>query len=518
MNTTGKESDTKGEKGRSETASKSSNRSASSDKKDAKDARKSSSNRRSSPRGSDKGLKSLEEVRRERRERQIRERRERERRDRLRRERERIAREKAMERERARIRQRERERRRLQILREREERERQERLRLERERQRQRELERQRERERQERERERLLQERRLREDRERLERERERLERERLQRIERERLERQRIEERRGMKRPGDTYVRDRSPTRGPGYWQDTKRAAPDRSGDRDFFGGLSGRERGPRDPPETRPVAPRERRSEPRVSHSLPKRDDPSRDDHRRERERVSIGRSSREPPRDRESRDRRSNWENSTALESSSDPQKGLSLLLQRAGVSGILGDFSERSGGSLAKPLGPSGVGSSLSRERPGESWNGRSTHSRPLMSSQSLSQVPGRAPVMSDSGRGWPTSVEKDRDRARERDRGITTREMSRSAWSGSAESANLIPSTHSVGHDRSRQVVAPSRTAVPPRMVTQHSAGQPLGVTASLMDSRRPVAMSGRNEPFRSGVTGLPRSSAMRRY
>lgn len=475
-------------------------------------------------------MKSLEDVRRERRERQIRERRERERRDRVRRERERIAREKAMERERERIRQRERERRRLQILREKEERERQERLRLERERQRQRELERQRERERQERERERLLQERRQREDRERLERERERLERERLQRLERERLERQRIEERRGAKRPGEPYVRERSPTRGPGYWQDTKRPAPERAADsRDFFGGLPGRERTPREVLETRPGPPRERRSETRASHSAPKREDPPRDDHRRvDREHGNVSRSGREAPRERDSRDRRATWETSGAIQSASDPQKGLSLLLQRAGVSGILGDFGSRSGGvSLPKPLAPSGVSSSLSRGRPAGSWNGRpSAHSRPMVSSQSLPQSApanpsarvGRPPVMSDSGRSWPTSVDKDRERVRERDRGVATREMSRSSWSGSANPASLMAS-HAVGHDRARQVVAAGRTTVPPRMVSQHSAGQPIGVTApSMMDSRRAVAMSGRGDAFRSGVPGLPRSTTMRRY
>lgn len=474
-------------------------------------------------------MKSLDDVRRERRERQIRERRERERRDRVRRERERVARERAMERERERLRQRERERRRLHILREKEERERQERLRLERERQRQRELERQRERERQERERERLLQERRQREDRERLERERERLERERLQRLERERLERQRVDDRRGVKRPAEAYVRE--PTRGPGYWQDTKRPAPERAADsRDFFGGLSGRERAAREVLETRPGPPRERRTDPRASHSAPKRDDPPRDDHRRvDREHGNVSRSGRDPPRERDSRDRRASWETSGAMQTASDPQKGLSLLLQRAGVSGILGDFSGRSGGvSLPKPLAPSGVSSSLSRGKPAATWNGRANaHPRPMVSSQSLSQSApanpsarvGRPPVMSDSGRSnWPTSADKDRERVRERDRGVATREMARSSWSGSANPVNLMAS-HAVSHDRTRQVIAASRAAVPPRMVSQHSAGQPMGVTASsMMDSRRAVAMSGRSDAFRSGVAGMPRNTTMRRY
>ena len=242
----------------------------------------------------------------------------------------------------------------------------------------------------------------------------------------------------------------------------------------------------------------------------------------------ENGNVSRSGREAPRERDSRDRRATWETSGAIQSASDPQKGLSLLLQRAGVSGILGDFGSRSGGvSLPKPLAPSGVSSSLSRGRPAGSWNGRpSAHSRPMVSSQSLPQSApanpsarvGRPPVMSDSGRSWPTSVDKDRERVRERDRGVATREMSRSSWSGSANPASLMAS-HAVGHDRARQVVAAGRTTVPPRMVSQHSAGQPIGVTApSMMDSRRAVAMSGRGDAFRSGVPGLPRSTTMRRY
>ena len=510
-NMIGKESDAKAEKGKTDTKTSK----ASSAKKDGKDDK---SHRRSSP-----AIKSLDVVRREKRERQMRERRERERRDRIRRERERMMREKAMERERERMRQRERERRRLQLLREREERERQERLRLERERMRQRELERERERERQERERVRLIQERQLREDRERLERERQRLERERLQRLERERMERQRAEERRGVKRPGDPYVREKSPTRGPGYWPETKRPAPERSSDSrgEFFSGMSGRDRAARDVPEARSAASRERRSDPRGGHSDPRgghadsrgshstRDEPPRDDHRRtERERPSASRSSRESPRER---DRRPSWEH--GAESSSDPQKGLSMLLQRAGVSGLLGnDVGSRS---MPKAVAPP-VGSSSSRDRPGESWSDRSSaHARPVMSSHSL-EPPGNPasrvgrPVMSDSARGWPG--EKEHDRPRERDRGVAARDISRSAWDASTNpSSAMLPSM-----DRSRTVIPPSRgSALPPRMISQH----PPPMTVPVIASRRPVPMSGRSDPFRAApVPTIPRSGTMRRY
>ncbi len=509
-NILGKESDAKGEKGK--TDSKTSK--ASTAKKDGKDDK--SSNRRPSP-----AIKSLDDVRREKRERQMRDRRERERRERIRRERERMMREKAMERERERMRQRERERRRLQLLREREERERQERLRLERERMRQRELERERERERQERERLRLIQERQLREDRERLERERERLERERLQRLERERMERQRAEERRGVKRPGDPYVREKSPARGPGYWPESKRPAPERSGDSrgEFFSGMSGRDRPARDVPEARPAPSRERRTDPRGGHADPRgshstREEPPRDDHRRtERDRPSASRSSRESPRERDSRDRRPSWEH--GAESGVDPQKRLSLLLQRAGVSGLLGNEVRSS---LPKPVAPP-AGSSSSRDRPGESWSDRSSaHARAVMSSHSLEPGGNPAarvgrPVISEAVRGWP--AQKEHDRSRERDRGVATRDMSRSAWSASANpsSAMLAPSI-----DRSRTVIPPSRgSALPPRMISQHSA--PLAMTVPVIDSRRPVAMSGRNDPFRAApVPTIPRSGTMRRY
>lgn len=507
----GKESDAKGEKGKTETKTTK----VSTVKKDGKDDK--SAHRRASP-----AIKSLDDVRREKRERQMRERRERERRDRIRRERERIMREKAMERERERMRQRERERRRVQLLREREERERQERLRLERERERermrQRELERERERERQERDRMRLIQERQLREDRERLERERERLERERLQRLERERMERQRAEERRGVKRPGDPYVRQKSPTRGPGYWPDAKRPAPD---SREFFSGMSGRDRAARDIPEARPAPSRERRGDPRGGHSDPRsghadprgshstRDEPPREDHRRtERDRPSASRSSRETPRERESRDRRPSWEH--GAESSSDPQKGLSLLLQRAGVSGLLGnDVGSRS--TLPKSVVPSAGGSS-SR---GESWNDRSSaHARPIMSSHSLdpSGNPvarvGR-PVISDAARGWP---EKEHDRSRERDRGVATRDISRSAWTATNPSSAMMPPSI----DRSRTVIPPSRGSVlPPRMIS-HSVPP---MVVPVIDSRRAVVMSGRSDPFRGApVPSISRSGTMRRY
>ena len=513
-NIIGKESDAKGEKGKTDTKTSK----ASSAKKDGKDDK---SHRRSSP-----AIKSLDDVRREKRERQMRERRERERRERIRRERERMIREKAMERERERMRQRERERRRLQVLREREERERQERMRLERERMRQRELERERERERQERERLRVLQERQLREDRERLERERLRLERERMQRLERERMERQRAEERRGVKRPGDPYGREKSPTRGPGYWPDTKRPAPERSSDSrgEFFSGISARDRA-RVVPEARSAASRERR-DPRGGHGDARgghtdsrhstRVEPPRDDHRRtERDRPSANRSSRESPREppREpprERDRRPSWEH--GAESSSDPQKGLSLLLQRAGVSGLLGnDLGSRS--SMQKPVQPP-VGGSSSRDRPGETWNERSS-ARPVMSSHSL-EPPGNPasrvgrPVISESARGWP--AEKDHDRSRERDRGVAARDMPRSAWSASTNPSSAILTSI----DRSRTVIPPSRgSALPPRMISQH----PPPMTVPVITSRRPVPISGRSDPFRAApVPTIPRSGTMRRY
>ena len=514
-NIIGKESDTKGEKGKTDSKTSSKTSSA---KKDGKDDK--SSQRRTSP-----AIKSLDDVRREKRERQMRERRERERRERIRRERERMMRERAMERERERMRQRERERRRLQLLREREERERQERLRLERERMRQRELERERERERQERERVRIIQERQLREERERLERERQRLERERLQRMERERMDRQRAEERRAVKRPGDPHGRDKSPTRGPGYWPDAKRAAPERSGDsREFFSGMSARDRAPRDVPETRSASTRERRSDPRGgdprgTHADPRgshssRDEPPRDDHRRtDRDRPSASRSSRESPRERESRDRRPSWEHGAE---STDPQKGLSLLLQRAGVSGVLGnDVGSRS--NLPKPVAPP-AGSSSSRDRPGETWHDRgSAHARPVMSAHSL-EAPGShaarvgRPVISEAARGWP--AEKEHDRSRDRDR-IAARDVSRSAWNTSTNpsSAMLAPSI-----DRSRTVIPPSRgSALPPRMISQHSAPPPM--TVPVIDSRRPVAMSSRSDPFRSAaVAPIPRTLRGGRY
>lgn len=520
-NTIGKESDGKGEKGKAD--SKTLKEGVAKDEKNDKSYR-----RRSSP-----AIKSLDTVRREKRERQMRERRERERRERIRRERERVNRERALERERERVRQRERERRRLLLLREREERERQERLRLERERMRQRELERERERTRQERERLRLIQERQLREDRERLERERDRLERERLQRLERERVERQRAEERRGVKRPGEAYGREKSPTRGgPGYWPDNKRPAPDRSSDsRQFFSGMSGRDRPVSD---TRSVVSRERRSsgqadprshsdprsthavtrgghsDPRNSHAEPRgnhstRVDPPRDDHRRT-ERSSASRSSREASRD--SRDRRASWEHGS--ESGGDPQKGLSLLLQRAGVSGLLGsDVGGRS--SLSKPVAPV-AGSSSSRD----AWNDRSSaHARAMISSHGLDPPGNPVPrlsrtVINETARGWP--AEKEHDRSRERER-VAARDIPRSAWTASANPSTMM--TASI--DRSRTVIPPSRSsALPPRMIS-HSAAMPM--TVPVIDSRRPVAISGRSDPFRAApLPTIPRSGALRRY
>ena len=116
-------------------------------------------------------------------------------------------------------------------------------------------------------------------------------------------------------------------------------------------------------------------------------------------------------------------------------------------------------------------------------------------------------------MISEAVRGWP--AQKEHDRSRERDRGVATRDMSRSAWSASANpsSAMLAPSI-----DRSRTVIPPSRgSALPPRMISQHSA--PLAMTVPVIDSRRPVAMSGRNDPFRAApVPTIPRSGTMRRY
>lgn len=335
--------------------------------------------------------------------RKMREQRERERQDRLRRERERVEHERAMERARERERERDRERRRLQILREREMRERQERerLRLQRELERQRELDRQRERdrvlrERREREdRDRLERERR---ERERIERDRlDRLERDRLQRVERERAQRQRVEhdrlererlererldrerlaqrerlerERRNLKRPAAAFERGGASDKTPGFWQDAKRAAV--GGDsrtREFFGAMP--ERSPRRSDERRDRAHRDegrgaaggrersQRSEEwsRTDERRVKKDEHrGRSDGERERDRgrdkpLRDARNLREPrDRDRDLRDSRGHqggkpWlDDSTrnaALGSSLDSQKSLSMLLERAGVSGILG---------------------------------------------------------------------------------------------------------------------------------------------------------------------------------
>lgn len=454
------------------------------------------SRRRSSP-----AIKSLEDVRREKRERQQRERRERERRERLRRERERAIRVKVLERQR---RERERERRRLQILREREESERQERLRLERERARQREMERERERERQERERMKIIQERQIREEREKLQRERERLERERLLRMERERLDRQRVEERRGVKRGADPYAREKSPARGPGFWPDSKRAAADRDvASREFFSGASHKDRSSRDLSDSRAPPGRERRGDVRAAHVDPRAShssrDEARDEHRRA-ERATDGRSN---------RDRRGSWEHGTE---NGESQKGLSMLLQRAGVTGVLGsDAGARSG--LSKPI-PQSAGGSSSRERMGESWHDRSG-GRAVMSSHSMattgssSSRVGRA-MVSDAARGWP--VEKEHDRGRERARSMATRELPRSAWGTSASASMMAQSV-----DR-RTVIPPGRSSgIPPRMVSHHSG--PGAMTVAVMDSRRAVAMSGRSDPFRGAtMPSIPRSGTMRRY
>lgn len=366
--------------------------------KDDKKSRKSPSKSgdRTSPE-----IKSLDEIRRDRQERQrqerakeIREQRERERQERLRRERERLEREKIAERQRERERERERERRRLQIIREREIRERQERerLRLQREIERQRELERQRERERREREeRERVERERRERIERERLERERierdrlQRIERDRLERLERERLERERLDrqrlererlerDRRNLKRHGAPFERgDPAHAQKPvGFWEEPKRAALGEERPRDFFSGGVGE----RDSRRDRADVSSERRDS-RGSHREEGRqtagtgrerrtEEWSRADERRlkkdERERRGEeGHRGRDKPhdhsrgaRDRDLRDSRGNHESKAwatgadlsgagvgVLAAGMDPQKSLSILLERAGVRGILG---------------------------------------------------------------------------------------------------------------------------------------------------------------------------------
>lgn len=364
-------------------------------------------------------IKSIDEIRRDRQERQrlerakeIREQRERERQERLRRERERLEREKMAERQRERERERERERRRLQVIREREIRERQERerIRLQREIERQRELERQRERERREREeRERLERERRERLERERLERERierdrlQRIERERLERLERERLERERLDrqrlererlerERRSLKRHGAPFERgDPAHAQKPvGFWEEPKRAALGDERPRDFFSGSVGERDSRRDRPEVSSDrrdsrgGHREDGRQPAGAGRERRTEEWSRADERRlkkdERERRNEeGHRGRDKPhdhsrgaRDRDLRDSRGNHETKAwatggdlsgasvgVLGAGMDPQKSLSILLERAGVRGILGSGASAQGhnvrGDLSKSI-------------------------------------------------------------------------------------------------------------------------------------------------------------------
>ncbi len=275
---------------------------------------------------------------------------------------------------------------------------------------RQRELERQRERERREREeRERLERERRERLERERLERERierdrlHRIERERLERLERERVERERLDrqrlererlerDRRNLKRPAASFERGDAQKQ-VGYWQEPKRAAVGEGRPRDFFsGGIN-----ERDTRRDRADVSSERRDS-RGSHreegrqaagggrerDVRRTEEWSRADERRlkkdERERRSDdGHRARDKPhdhsrgaRDRDLRDSRGNPENKAwaagadlsganvgVLGAGIDPQKSLSILLERAGVGGILGSGPAAQGhnvrGNLSKSM-------------------------------------------------------------------------------------------------------------------------------------------------------------------
>ena len=404
---------TEKEKDKDKESEKDKDKDKSKDKED-KDKGATTTNKSSKEKSTDRAspkIKSLDEIRRERQERQrqerakeIREQRERERQDRLRRERERLEREKNAERQRERERERERERRRLQMIREREIRERQERerLRLQREIERQRELERQRERERREREeRERLERERRERLERERLERERierdrlQRIERERLERLERERLERERLDrqrlererlerDRRNLKRPGAPFERgDPAHAEKPvGFWQEPKRAAVGEGRPRDFFSaGLNDRDRRDRSDVTSdrrdsrgghRDTGGRERETRRTEEYSRADERRLKKDD--RERRSEDSHRGSREKPAGRDhdhsrgSRDRSSHeskaWAAATGADLSGagvlgvsmDPQKSLNILLERAGVRGILGSGPGAQGNSVRAELG------------------------------------------------------------------------------------------------------------------------------------------------------------------
>ncbi|XP_031560261.1 scaffold attachment factor B1-like isoform X2 [Actinia tenebrosa] len=371
---------------------------------------------KSSEKSAGSPIKSLEEIRRQRvekqrqdRAREMRDQRERERALRLRRERERIARERAIEREREREREKERERRRQQFLREQRQKQEQERLRLQRELERRRELERlRRERE----ERERLERERRERElimERERLNRE--RIETDRLKRIERERLERQRLERERadrerldrerlerldrerrgsGIKRPAAPFERDTSASQRAGFWQDPKRAAVEgsRPDTRAFFGGSLGSH-----------DAVSSRRSEDKVQidrrDSKGHRDDArghsrsgsrdgrhdddfSRSDDRRRKDDHSRRGEVRDSRKDvRHPSDRDKGWSERIASANAGnmgpiDPQKSLSILLERAGVSGILGANAPGVRGDLGKGMDLD-IGRSLSADHRGGDW-------------------------------------------------------------------------------------------------------------------------------------------------
>jgi len=203
---------------------------------------------------------------------------------------------------------------------------------------------------------------------------ERERLERERLdrQRLERERLER----DRRNLKRPGAPFERgDPAHAEKPvGFWQEPKRAAVGEGRPRDFFGsGVNDRDRRDRtDVTSERRDSRGSHRDEPRPAaggreREVRRSDEWSRTDERRlkkdERDRRSDDshRGGRDKPQGRDqdhSRGARDHnvheskaWAaaagadlsgaNVGVLAAGMDPQKSLSILLERAGVRGILG---------------------------------------------------------------------------------------------------------------------------------------------------------------------------------
>lgn len=524
--------------------------------KDDSKSRSASRSRRSKSKSSDKSngspIKSLEEIRRQRvekqrqdRAREMRDQRERERVLRIRRERERIARERAIEREREREREKERERRRQQFLREQRQKQEQERLRLQRELERRRELERlRRERE----ERERLERERRERElimERERINRE--RIETDRLKRIERERLERQRLERERadrervdrerlerldrerrgsGIKRPAAPFERDTSASQRAGFWQDSKRAAVEgsRPDNREFFGGSLG----------SHDAVP-SRRSDDKIQmdrrdskghrddgrgHSRSgsrdgRRDDDfsSRDDRRRKDDHSRRGevRDSRKDIRHVSDRDK--GWSERMPSANAGnvgpiDPQKSLSILLERAGVSGILGNNAPGVRSDLGKGMDLD-IGRSLASDHRGGDWRQADLRDGrpPVMSADRGQHVPVVGAVDSRYGamehahrpavvpdpvkvpsRDWRSDPNADmlasrtRSRARgmdsksaphgyeSRDRTVLSRDASavRGAWGGDAlnPSGPPLPGRGMID-DRSRGAAIP-REAVPP--------------------------------------------------